>query len=92
VFESLGIGTTSQVVTSHTVLALPDCVTMSAQGHFPDHSGQITPVHEQVHDEKITTKLVQNAALSNATSLQKPSLLTWRMFMVCLYQYQEFQH
>jgi hypothetical protein len=56
---------------------------MSSQEHPPSHSGQIAPVHEEVHDEKATTKLVQNAALSNATSLQRPSLLTWKMLMVC---------
>ena len=56
---------------------------MSAQEHAPSPSGQNTPAYEHVHDEKAMTKLVQNAALSNATSLQRPSFLTWGMLMVC---------
>ncbi|KAH8747574.1 hypothetical protein BGZ57DRAFT_1019822 [Hyaloscypha finlandica] len=55
---------------------------MSAQEHTPSPSGQNTPAYEHVHDEKAMTKLVQNAALSNATSLQRPSFLTWGMLML----------
>ena len=35
------------------------------------------------HGEKHATKLVANAALSQATAIQKPRLLTKNMFLVC---------
>ena len=47
-----------------------------------DPSGRTTP-YEEKHGGKYATKLVANAALSQATAIQKPSLLTKNMFLVC---------
>lgn len=53
-----------------------------------DPIGSPMEEHETISlsDEKAAgagkTKLVQNAALSQATAIAKPSMLTWRMFQV----------
>ena len=45
-----------------------------------DPSSRATPYEK--HGGKHATKLVANAALSQATAIQKPSLLTKNMFLV----------
>lgn len=64
---------------------------MAPQADSQDPIGQPIEEHETISlsDEKAAgagkTKLVQNAALSKATAIAKPSMLTWRMFQVCVY-------
>jgi hypothetical protein len=72
---------------------------MASKEEFQDSRSPITPDHETSSDqsdhvtpgieakvrpgEKTATKKVHNVALSEATAIQKPSLLTRRMFLVC---------
>ena len=44
-----------------------------------------TTAYDEKHGEKPATKLVANAALSQATAIQKPSLFSKNMFLVCLF-------
>jgi hypothetical protein len=69
---------------------------MSAQPNSQDPIGHPIEEHETISlsDEKVAgtgkTKLVQNAALSQATAIAKPSMLTWRMFQVRMSESRSF--
>jgi hypothetical protein len=49
-----------------------------------DQPGRPTALDHEKLGGKHATKFVANAALSQATAIQKPSLFTKNMFLVCL--------
>ncbi len=64
----------------------------ASKEEIADPSGRPPVRDEEKLGGKYATKLVANAALSQATALQKPSLLTKNMFLVCLTAHQSLAY